>query len=102
MAFKRYITLIDDDNQTKTIATDTTGLIFNIVVQNNHNPVDATQPELDFYFITSDGTEIHFLKKKLEANEYFQIKPEIALSAETLKVYSTLKDVTIITQILDN
>ena len=102
MALKKILTIIDDDNQTKTIATDQNGILFNIIIFNNHDSNDTNQPEIKYYYINNDGVEVILFKKKLETNETFMWKPEMVLTSDDLKIYSTLKDVNVVTQILHN
>jgi len=102
MALKKILTIIDDNNQTKTISTDTNGVLFNIIIYNNHDSNDTSQPEVKYYYINDDDVEVILFKKKLEVNETFTWKPEMTLVSDDLKVYSDFKDVNIITQILQN
>jgi hypothetical protein len=102
MALKKILTIIDDNNQTKTIATDQDGILFNIIIFNNHDSNDTNQPEIKYYYINNDGVEVILFKKKLEVNETFTWKPEMVLTSDDLKIYSTLKDVNVVTQILYN
>ena len=99
MALKRYITVIDDDNQTRTIASDVTGMLFNFLIYNNHNETDTNQPEVTLKIIVDDN-ELIIFKKLLDKNETLTWKPEISLNGNDIKIYSTLKDVNVVTQVL--
>jgi len=102
MGLKRYITIMNEDNQTKTVGTDVTGLLFEVFVYNDHDTNDSRQPTIKFYFQTDDDLEITVFKKKLEVNETFILKPEISLISDDLKIYCDLKGVQVVTQVLQN
>ena len=94
MALKKFYNNINNDNTTQTIVSQYTGLIFKFLVFNgNSDNCDIT------IYIENGGT---LYKKTLQPNETFEVEPKILLQNENLKIYSSKKDLEIITEILVN
>ena len=87
---KRYYVKIYDDDETKTVVSDKTGVITQIIIYNDHDENDTNQPTFKLY---SDDYNITFVKKKLEPNETFILKLDTYIEDETIKLYSDLKGV---------
>jgi len=100
MALQRYNIYIDDNNQTKTLTSDNTGLIFNYLIYNLHDKNDTNQPNIKFYIVDSNDNEIILLERQLAAEEKIYSEEKIKINSEDVKIYSSLKDVQVVLQLL--
>ena len=94
MALTKFAVVTDNDTTTKTIVSDYTGLLYKILIHNANTEKNAFR-----IFIENSVT---LYDKTLDPKETIELKPEIILQAETLKIYSELKDLNIVIEFLTN
>jgi len=94
MALSKFAIKIDNDNITKTVVSDYTGLLYKILIHNANNQTNNFKIYID--------NSVTLYDKKIESKETLEFKPEIFLQAETLKIYSELKDLNIVIEFLTN
>ena len=92
MALKKFYNKFSDDDTTRSIVIDYTGMIFKVLIFN------GSDENTDIWLYIEDGGTLY--KKTITSKETFEVEPKILLQNEKLKLYSSKSDVECITQIL--
>jgi len=96
MALTKTQYTITTSNETKTIVSNETGLIYNFNIYNDNNTTNNVKIYID------DDPDIILYNLTLESKQTLNFKPDILLNNETLKVYVEKDGINIVTQILKN
>ena len=94
MGLKKYTIITELDNETRTVVTDYRGLIFKTLIYNDSIDTNTFEMYID------NGAKMYHID--LQPNQTIELKPEIRLDIETLKVYGSLKGLHIIVEILED
>ena len=94
MALSKFAIVIDRDETIKTVVSDYTGLLYKVLIHN------ANTEKNSFKIFIENSVTLY--DKTLDSKETIELKPEIFLQSETLKIYSELKDLNVVIEFLSN
>ena len=96
MALTKTQYVITTSNETKTIVSNETGLIYNFNIYNDNDTANSVKIYID------DDPDVVLYNLTLESKQTLNFKPDILLNGETLKIYVEKDGINIVTQILKN